>query len=32
MVKNPNAQKADQLAIHNRGPGVGLGATKSNTS
>ena len=28
MVKNPNWQKADQLAIYKRGPGVELGATE----
>ena len=27
MVKNPNLQKADQLAIYKRGRGVELGAT-----
>ena len=26
MVKNPNWQEADQLAIYKRGRGVGLGA------
>ena len=28
MVKNPNWQEADQLAIYKRGQGVELGATK----
>ena len=28
MVKNPNWQKADQLAIYKRGRGVELGATE----
>ena len=30
MVKNPNWQKADQLAIYKRGRGVELGATKKH--
>ena len=28
MVKNPNWQEADQLAIYKRGRGVELGSTK----
>jgi len=28
MVKNPNMQEADQLAIYKRGQGVELGSTK----
>ena len=28
MVKNPNWQEADQLAIYKRGQGVELGATE----
>ena len=30
MVKNPNWQEADQLAIYKRGQGVELGATEKH--
>ena len=32
MVKNPNWQEADQLAIYKRGQGVELGATATPAS
>ena len=32
MVKNPNWQEADQLAIYKRGGGVELGAAENNSS
>ena len=32
MVKNPNWQEADQLAIYKRGRGVELGATEKQLS
>ncbi len=32
MVKNPNWQEADQLAIYKRSQGVELGAAENNTS
>jgi len=32
IVKNPNWQEADQLAIDKRGRGVELGSTKKNNS
>ncbi len=32
MLKNPNLQEADQLAIYKRSRGVEFGATENNTS